>query len=83
MIPEVTLYQRAGCHLCEIALAQLSEIKRVHDFELTQVDIESSDELHALYLERIPVIALGGVELYDFEIDRADLESRLSAAAAR
>ena len=83
MIPEVTLYQRDGCHLCEIALAQLSEIKRVHDFELTQVDIEASDELHALYLERIPVIALGGVELYDFEIDRVDLESRLSAAAAR
>ena len=83
MILEVTLYQRAGCHLCEIALAQLEEMKRVHDFELTQVDIESRDELHALYLERIPVIALGGVELYDFEIDRADLESRLSAAAAR
>jgi len=34
-------------------------------------------------LERIPVIALNGEELYDFEIDLQDLKSRLLAGSAR
>ncbi len=83
MKPKITIYQRDGCHLCAIAQAQLTALQRQHHFELEQIDIESSDELHSLYLERIPVIALGGEELYDFEINMADLKSRLLAASAR
>ena len=42
-----------------------------HPFE--EVDIEADDELLARYLERIPVIALDGAELYDFFVDEAEL----------
>ena len=83
MKPLITIYQRDGCHLCAIAHAQLIELQADHEFELAQVNIESSDELHRRYLERIPVIALSGEELYDFEIDLADLKSRLFAISAR
>ena len=83
MKPQLTIYQRDGCHLCEIANAQLERLQSEYQFELEQVDIESNDELHRLYLERIPVIALGGEELYDFEIDLQDLKSRLFAISAR
>ena len=38
-----------------------------------EVDIEADDALLARYLERIPVIALDGEELYDFFVDEADL----------
>ena len=38
------------------------------------------DELHRRYLERIPVIALDGAELYDFFVDERDLRARLDAA---
>ena len=77
----ITIYQRDGCHLCAIARAQLIEMQADHEFELSEIDIESSDELHQRYLERIPVIALAGEELYDFEINLPDLKSRLLAAA--
>ena len=83
MKPQLTIYQRDGCHLCEIANAQLERLQSEYQFELEQVDIESNDELHRLYLERIPVIALDGEELYDFEIDLQDLKSRLLAGSAR
>jgi glutaredoxin len=83
MKPQLTIYQRDGCHLCEIANAQLERLQSEYQFELEQVDIESNDELHRLYLERIPVIALDGEELYDFEIDLQDLKSRLFAISAR
>ncbi len=83
MKPRITIYQSDGCHLCEIAHAQLTALQGDYRFELEAVDIGSSDDLHKRYLERIPVIALGGEELYDFEIDLADLESRLLTFSAR
>jgi hypothetical protein len=46
------------------------------------VDIETDDELLRRYVERIPVVALNGVELYDFFVDEADLRVRLGSKTA-
>jgi hypothetical protein len=46
-------------------------------FTLEEIDITSDDELHRRYLERIPVVALGDEELFDFFVDEAALEVRL------
>jgi glutaredoxin-like protein DUF836 len=48
-----------------------------HPFE--EVDIEADDELLGRYLERIPVIALDGEELFDYFVDEAALRARLEA----
>jgi glutaredoxin len=69
----LVLYSRPGCHLCDDARAVLQRVG--HPFE--EVDIESDDALMRRYLERIPVVALGGEELYDFVVDEADLRGRL------
>ncbi len=44
---------------------------------MREVDITSDDDLHARYLERIPVVALGEDELFEFFVDEAALEARL------
>jgi glutaredoxin len=75
---KLVLYGREDCHLCADARAVLSRIG--HPFE--EVDIETDDELHRRYLERIPVVALDGVELYDFFVDEADLRVRLGSNTA-
>ena len=67
------MYGRPDCHLCDDARATLQRI----GVEFAEIDIESDDELFKRYLERIPVIALDGEELYDFFVDEADLRSRL------
>lgn len=77
----VTLYGREGCHLCEEARAVLLDLRSRVPFELLEVDIESDDALHRRYLERIPVVALDGRELYDFFVDADDLASRVSSDA--
>ena len=77
----VTLYGRDGCHLCEDARRVLLGLRARVAFELVEVDIEADDDLHRRYLERIPVVALDGVELYDFFVDADDLASRVSSAA--
>ena len=46
-------------------------------FELDEVDIETDDALHARYLERIPVIALDGEELFDYFVDEEALVRRI------
>ena len=71
--PRVTLYGRAACHLCDEARVVLERIGQ--PFE--EVDIDSDDELLKRYLERIPVVALDGEELYDFFVDEQDLRRRV------
>ena len=78
----VTVYSREGCHLCEEAIAALRALGR-GDIRLEVIDIDSDDELLRRYLERIPVIALDGTELYDFHLDVDDLNQRLDASAGR
>jgi glutaredoxin len=73
----LVLYGRPGCHLCDDARAVLHRIGR--PFE--EIDIESDDDLLRRYLERIPVVALDGEELYDFFVDEADLRARVGSIA--
>jgi glutaredoxin len=79
----VTVLGRPGCHLCEEAVAVLERLRLdldLGDVVVEQVDIEADDALLRAYLERIPVIALDGVELYDFAVDEADLRARLGGS---
>jgi glutaredoxin len=73
----VTLYSRPGCHLCDDAREALRRVARRAPFELNEVDITTDDALHARYLERIPVIALDGEELFDFFVDEEALIRRI------
>jgi glutaredoxin len=75
--PVVTLYSRPGCHLCDEARAVLQRMQKRTPFALDEVDISADDGLHGRYLERIPVVALDGEELFDYHVDEAALEARL------
>ena len=79
----VTLYGRPGCHLCDDARAVLERVRAAAPFRLEDVDIEADDRLLVTYLERIPVVALDGEELYDYFVDEADLRARVGEPAAR
>jgi hypothetical protein len=73
----VTLYSRPGCHLCDEARGALRRVRALAPFALEEVDIETDDVLHARYLERIPVVALDGEELYEYFVDEAALLRRI------
>jgi glutaredoxin len=75
--PTLTLYSRAGCHLCDEARAALERVRARSPFSLHEVDITTDDALHRRYLERIPVVSLNGEELFEFFVDEAALEDRL------
>jgi glutaredoxin len=79
----ITVYAKPDCHLCDDALAILRRVRTGTPFEIVEVDITTDDALHVRYLERIPVVALDGEELYEFFVDEADLLRRLARVQDR
>jgi hypothetical protein len=75
----VTLYGRPGCHLCDDAREVLLRLREDTPFDLVERDIERDDDLLRRYLERIPVIALDGRELFDFFVDEGALRAALQS----
>ena len=73
----VTLYGRPGCHLCDEAREALQRVRSKTPFTLREVNIETDDELHKRYLERIPVVTLDGEHLFDHEVDEQALQQRI------
>ncbi len=72
----VTLYAKAGCHLCDEARAYLEDALADlnQELDLRETDIRHDPALFERYRYRIPVIAVDGVER---------LEGRISDDAVR
>jgi hypothetical protein len=73
----VVLYGRDGCCLCDEAREILLRVRARHPFVLEDRDIDCDDELLRVYLERIPVVTIDGVEQFELFVDESELERRL------
>jgi hypothetical protein len=71
---DLILYQRDECHLCDLALDELS-LARVPDFD--SVFIDGDRELEARYGVRVPVLACGDREL-DWPFDTRAVQQFLA-----
>jgi glutaredoxin len=76
-VTSVTLYGKPGCHLCEEAREVLLSVRLEREFELAEVDITLDPGLNREYGERIPVVAVDGVDAFDYSVDRQALKQRL------
>lgn len=72
--PRVTLYTRAGCHLCVDAASELDRAGVAY----AEIDITAARELEAEYGDRIPVIMLDGREHGYWRVEIARLLRDLS-----
>ena len=71
------LYSRPGCHLCDDARVVIERVGAPY----SEIDITTDDALHAAYLERIPVVVLDGIELFEYFVDEGVLRERLGSGA--
>lgn len=68
-LPDLVLYRRDGCHLCDDARATLDQLifeRAANGLPAPAVverDIEADEDLHRRYAFTIPVVALGDREL--------------------
>ncbi|HEY1596323.1 MAG TPA: glutaredoxin family protein [Thermoleophilaceae bacterium] len=78
----LTLYGKPGCHLCFDAFQAIEKVRRERDFELQEVDITMDPGLNREYGERIPVVAIDGVEAFEYFVDPAALTRALDRVGA-
>jgi glutaredoxin len=81
--PLVRLYSRPDCHLCDEARAGLETLLAEGlDFRLEEVDIDSDEELHRRYLERIQVVDVEGEIVCELGLDVESVKARLATVSA-
>jgi hypothetical protein len=74
---EVILFGREGCCLCDEAREVLLRVRDQHPFVLRERDIDGDEALLRAYLERIPVVTIDGVEVFEFFVDESEMLRRL------
>lgn len=78
----VTLYTRVGCHLCEVAEEVLRAEQATTPFALELVDVDRDVELARRYGVRVPVVAVDGEEIFEYEVPVDLLRACLQARSA-
>ena len=75
----VVFYTRAGCHLCDDALAIVEEVRRRRPFALTFVDLDADADARAKYWDKIPVVEVDGRLHAKYRVDAQAFERRLDS----
>jgi len=81
-VPKLTLYGKAGCHLCDDARAVVASAVAGRDVSVEEVDITMDPVLHRRLGERIPVLELDGEQLFELFVDAAGLVESLDRVGA-
>ena len=82
MTTRVTLYTRAGCHLCEEAERVLRAEQAAIPFRLELVDVDRDPALARRYGVRVPVVAVDDEELFEYQVPADLLRARLGGVRA-
>jgi glutaredoxin len=66
---EVSIYSRRNCHLCEVALEVLEEMRSELNFQITKILIDEDPKLEEKYGEQVPVVLINGQPHDFFRVD--------------
>jgi len=72
----VTVYTRRGCHLCDEAIAVVRSVADGRA-EVELIDIDADPRLIERYTVRVPVVAVDGVEIAEYQIAPEQLDAAL------
>ena len=74
---DLTLYTRAGCHLCEEMKAELVPVLREFGARLAEVDVDGDEELRAMYGNDVPVLFLGARKVAKHRLEAGQMRRQL------
>ncbi len=78
MTPQLTVYTRHGCHLCEDLLQQMQTLQNSHVFEYFTVDVDADPRIRQQYAALVPVVVLGDRQICHYFLDQAALLQALA-----
>jgi len=77
---DVTLYTRAGCHLCDAAKSAMAPTLKEFNAKLREVDIDADSTLRDRYNEDVPVIFVGAKEVSRHKLDPSVFRAALQGS---
>lgn len=77
----VTVLTRVGCHLCDIAEAEVRRICGELGVPWEATDVDSDGELRAEYGDRVPVILIDGREHGFWRVEEKRFRTALAGRA--
>jgi glutaredoxin len=77
--PQVVMYTRQGCHLCETAWQRLQAAQERYGFALTARDVDQNPQLAAEYGDCVPVVTVNGKVRFRGVVNPVLLERLLRA----
>jgi glutaredoxin len=79
---EITLYTRAGCHLCDEAKAVIAPLLAESGATLREVDIDRDATLRDRYTNDVPVVFIGSRFFAKHRVDAETLRRELARASS-
>ena len=79
--PDVTLYSKAGCHLCEDAKSAIAPLLREFRATLREIDIASDATLMERFGCDIPVIYIGRKKAAKYRVNLKQFRRQLEDAS--
>lgn len=68
-LPEIVLYSKPACCLCEQVKEQLTRIQEEHKFVLHEINILEDLAVYKLFKDEIPVIFVNGKKAFKYRLD--------------
>ena len=81
MTARVTLYSRAGCHLCDEARLVVERVCVALGETWDEVDIDADPTLRARFTDEVPVTFVDGRQHDFWRVDESRLRTALGRAA--
>jgi glutaredoxin len=80
MKPQVTLYTRAGCCLCDDAKQVIAAARRHAEFDYTEIDIDTDPDLVRLYNDEVPIITIDRRKAFKYRVNMNEFLKKLAAS---
>ena len=80
MKPQVTLYTRTRCCLCDDAKQVISSARHHADFDYTEIDIDADPDLVRLYDHEVPVITIDRRKAFKYRVNMNEFLKKLAAS---
>jgi glutaredoxin len=77
------MYTRRGCHLCDVAWAELEKAQRSLGFVLESEDVDDDPALAARFGDQVPVVTVNGEVRFRGGVNAVLLNRLLEAEAAK
>ena len=80
MPPEIHVYGKPGCSLCDDAIELLDDSSARFSFVVVGHNILEEPAVFEQYRYRVPVVVIGGIERLELRFDLLELEAALIAS---